>query len=141
MKHFLTLRGLMADIWHYAIQSVFLELRTTQNVYNWCQDKAIKITDGFLDLALCPKYRIWRENIVFELVVWSIWQGLSSPHKKVARSNTPCQKRSQILMYWKWIVAKICAAKSPVLEKRLKNLENKLSPPGVKYNKELVLCI
>ena len=36
-----------------------------------------------------------RENTEFELVLRSAW-GLSSPGKQVARSSTPCQKRSQV---------------------------------------------
>ena len=43
----------------------------------------------------CPSCSQNRENTAFELVLQSTW-GLSSPHKQVARSSTPCWKRSQV---------------------------------------------
>ena len=43
----------------------------------------------------CPSCSQKKENTAFELVLRSAW-GLLSPGKQVARSSTPCQKRSQI---------------------------------------------
>ena len=54
---------------------------------SWCQ-RAV-------GLFVCPSCSQMRENTAFELVLQSTWR-LSSPGKDVARSSTPCWKRSQV---------------------------------------------
>ena len=76
----------------------------------------------------CPSCCQKRENTATELVLQSVWE-FSSPGKQVARGSTPCWKRSQSLGYRKWMVAKISAAETPVLE----IVKNKLSRLRVKY--------
>ena len=82
------------------------------------------------DRFVCPSCSQKRENTEFQLVP----RGLSSPGKQVARSSTPCRKRSQVWDTESEQWSKYMQQSRQCLETR-RILKSKLSPIRVNLRK------